>query len=145
MPTFTNLFDGFGSKQTIFVGSLNCAVTIILSTMLALYNAVKLYAGNTRRRLLNNSIIILGIASAISIVCDVDNIQVYMATVYLVAGVPAGEPLCASSGATYTYLHIFLRDAVYRIICIDGNWILSTGMKPKILIDDNIYHTLGTS
>lgn len=84
MPTFTNLFDGFGTKQTLFIGLLNCAVTILLALLLALYNAVKLYAGNTRRRLLNNSIIILGLASAICIVCDVDNIPVYMATIYMV-------------------------------------------------------------
>ncbi|GFI39411.1 hypothetical protein IMSAGC016_01187 [Muribaculaceae bacterium] len=112
MPTFTNLFDGFGSKQTIFVGLLNCAVTIILSTMLALYNAVKLYAGNTRRRLLNNSIIILGIASAISIVCDVDNIQVYMATVYLVAGVQLAN-LFALRQVRHTHTFIFFFVMLY--------------------------------
>lgn len=84
MPTFTNLFVDFGTKQTLLVGLLNCAVTIVLSLMLALYNAVKLYAGNTRRRLLNNSVIILGVAATICIICDVDNIPVYMATLYMV-------------------------------------------------------------
>lgn len=84
MPTFSNLFDGFVTKQSLLVGLVNCALTILMSILIALYNAVKLYAGNTRRRLLNNAIIVLGLTAAICCVCDVDNIPVYMATLYMV-------------------------------------------------------------
>lgn len=84
MPAFSNLFDGFGTRQALLIGLLNCALTITISMLLALYNAVKLYAGNTRRRLLNNGIIVLGLTAAICCVCDADNIPVYMATLYMV-------------------------------------------------------------
>ncbi len=85
MPAFTYMLDVLGNKQTLLVGLLNCGVTILITFLLTLYNAVKLYAGNTRRRLFNNALILLGVASAIFMVCDFDNIPVYLPTLYMVA------------------------------------------------------------
>ena len=48
-----------------------------------LYNAVGLYAGNTRRRRLCNCIMMLGWISVVGIVIDVNNIVAYLATLYL--------------------------------------------------------------
>lgn len=126
LPTFTNLFDGFGSKQTIFVGLLNCAVTIVMALIIALYNAVKLYAGNTRRRLLNNAIIILGLASAISIVWDVDNVPAYMATIYLVLGVQLAN-LFALHNVRHPQAVIFLITLLY----IASYVLMEIGITPS--------------
>lgn len=83
-PTITNLFEDFATKESLLVGLLNGAVTILILIILVLSNAVKLYAGNTKRRLMNNSIVILGLAVSICMVCDVDNITTYFATLYFV-------------------------------------------------------------
>lgn len=83
-PTITNFFEDFAPKQSVLAGLLNGAVTILILFLLLLSNAVKLYAGNTRRRLMNNSIVILGLAVSICMVCDVDNITAYFATLYFV-------------------------------------------------------------
>lgn len=91
MPTFTNLFTGFESREILFVGILECAITIALSLMLTLYNAVRLYAGNTRRRHFNNAIIILGIIATVALAFDADNMPVYMATIYMVLAVQLGN------------------------------------------------------
>lgn len=107
-PTFTSLFDIFENRQTLFIGLLNCAVTIIISLMLTLYNAVKLYAGNTRRRLLNNSIIFLGLAATICIVCDVKNIPVYIATVYMVMAVQLANLFALRNVRYARYLILFI-------------------------------------
>lgn len=83
MPTLTNLFVGFDSRQALIVGVLNCGITTLLLFLVSLSNMVKLYAGNTRRRLFNNAILTLGVVSVICIICDFDNIPVYMATLYM--------------------------------------------------------------
>ncbi len=126
-PTFTNLFDGFETRQAIFIGLLNCTVTIVMSLILTLYNAVKLYAGNTRRRLLNNAIIILGLASAISIICDIDNVPTYMATVYLVAGVQFAN-LFALHNVKYPRTVIFFISLLY----IASFVLIETGITPML-------------
>lgn len=84
MPTFTNLLNGFETNDALLIGLLNCGLTILITFLLTLDNAMKLYAGNTRRRLFNNSLIALGSVCAICIACDTDNIPVYMATLYMV-------------------------------------------------------------
>ncbi|MDE6340585.1 MAG: hypothetical protein K2K97_12530 [Muribaculaceae bacterium] len=83
-PSITNLFEDFATKQSLLVGLLNGAVTILIMVLLILSNAVKLYAGNTRRRLMNNSIVILGIIVSACMICDVDNVTAYFATLYFV-------------------------------------------------------------
>lgn len=124
MPNFSNLFDGFGSKQSVFIGLLNSAVTIVMALLLVLYNAVKLYAGNTRRRLFNNSIIILGLASAICIVCDVDNVPTYMATAYMVLGVQLSNLFILHNvrhPKTYVSFIMLLYMALYVLMEVDIN------------------------
>lgn len=83
-PTITNLFEDFATKESLFIGLLNGAVTMLFLLILVLANAVKLYAGNTRRRLMNNAIVILGLAVSICMVCDADNVTTYFATLYFV-------------------------------------------------------------
>lgn len=91
MPSFSNIFGNLINDTSIFIGLLNCAITVVITLILALYNAVKLYAGNTRRRLFNNSIIVLGLFSTLCILFDMDNISVYIATIYMVMSVQLAD------------------------------------------------------
>lgn len=84
-PTFTNLFDGFDTNTDLFIGLITIASTVLVSTILALNNMVKQYAGNTQRRLYNSTMQLLGFVCSVCMVLDFNNIVAYTATVYLVA------------------------------------------------------------
>ena len=87
LPKFENLFDGYISKADLFTGLLNCAFTLVLSLILALNNIVKLYSGNSRRRLFNMAMLVLAVACAVCMILDFNNITAYLATVYMVTAV----------------------------------------------------------
>lgn len=87
MPTMTNLFDGYIERGALFAGLVNVGLTALLSLILALSNLVKLYAGNTQRRMFNNVIYILGLVCLICIVVDAFNMVAYLGTLYFVAAV----------------------------------------------------------
>lgn len=87
IPTFTNLFSGFAPAEDIFTGLLNIGITAILAVILGLNNMMKLYAGNTRRRLFNNAIMVLNIISIVAIAVDSGNITAYLGTLYLTTAV----------------------------------------------------------
>lgn len=91
MPTMANLFHGFTSKPTLLVGGINIGFTLILSLILALGNMVRLYAGNTQRRLYNLVIDILGLASVVCMIFDANNMVAYICTFYMIAAVQAGN------------------------------------------------------
>lgn len=87
MPTFSNLFDGYGTKSGLFFGLLNIAVTVVVGLVLALNNGVRLYAGNTQRRLYNMVINVLGLVAAGCMVVDFNNMVAYMVTTYMITAV----------------------------------------------------------
>jgi len=87
LPSLTNLSDGYTTTSDIFIGILNIGITAIMAVLMFLNNAVKLYAGNSRRRLVNNSIAVLGLISAISMCVDFNNLTAYLATFYLASAV----------------------------------------------------------
>ncbi len=91
LPTFTNLFDGYASKSGLFFGMLNVAVTVVIGLILALNNMVKLYAGNTQRRLYNMVINLLGLVSALCMLIDFNNMVAYMTTIYMITAVQLGN------------------------------------------------------
>ena len=91
MPTFTNLFEGYASKGGLFIGLVNVALTVLIAFILALNNSVKLYAGNTQRRLYNMVINLLGIVATICMIVDFNNMVVYLTTVYMIAAVQLGN------------------------------------------------------
>ncbi|MBD5196458.1 MAG: hypothetical protein HDS89_03280 [Bacteroidales bacterium] len=127
-PSITNLFEDFATKQSLLIGLLNGAVTILMLVILVLSNAVKLYAGNTRRRLMNNSLVILGFAVSICMICDADNITAYFATLYFVV---------AAQLANFFVLHnvrhpgtlIFVFVALYLV----AYFFMISGYLPVIL------------
>ena len=84
-PTITNLFAGNTSHEALLAGLLNLGITAVITLVLALYNSVKLYAGNTRRRMFNMAINVLGLAAAACMVFDFNNLYTYIATFYIAA------------------------------------------------------------
>lgn len=87
LPTFTNLFAGFAPAEDILVGLINIGLTSILAVILGLNNMMKLYAGNTRRRLFNNAIMLVNLFSIIAIAVDSGNMTAYLGTLYLTTAV----------------------------------------------------------
>ena len=87
MPTISNLFDGFATRPQLFAGLVIVGLTVLLSVVLALTNMVKLYAGNTQRRLYNLTIDVLGLACALCVVVDAQNMVAYLCTIYMIAAV----------------------------------------------------------
>lgn len=85
MPQLVNFFDNFTSRQDIFVGLLVIGITAVLALLIGLNNAVLLFAGNTERRLMINSVNILGLVAFACMVCDFRNLTCYVTTFYMAA------------------------------------------------------------
>lgn len=82
MPQLQILFtrDFYGEQE--FILWLNAAITALIFGLCSLYNAVGLYAGNTRRRKLSNCLMIMGWVAIVCIVLDSNNMAAYLATLY---------------------------------------------------------------
>ena len=87
MPDISGLFSGIEAKRSMLAGLTACAATALGALVGGLYNSVKLYAGNSQRRLYNICFNILGVLCAVCIVIDFDNMPAYIGTLYLVAAV----------------------------------------------------------
>lgn len=87
LPAISGLFPGAEAPQSILAGLTACAVTALGALVAGLYNSVKLYAGNSQRRLYNVSINILGVLCAFCMVIDFGNMPAYIGTLYLAAAV----------------------------------------------------------
>ncbi|MBD5328342.1 MAG: hypothetical protein HDS03_00390 [Bacteroides sp.] len=86
-PKFTNLFEEFSSGSDLLVGSLSVGITALIGIFMALNNAVKLYAGNTQRRLYNNAIAVVGLTCVAGMAMDFNNLPTYLATFYMTVAV----------------------------------------------------------
>lgn len=82
-PIFSNIFDDAESRSVLLMGLLNLGLTALLGISLTLYNAVKIYAGNTRRRVMNNATLIVGFTSIVCMLFDIYNIHSYIVTLYM--------------------------------------------------------------
>lgn len=87
MPTFTNLFHGYASQGDLFIGLITIAGTGLIGLVLGLNNWVKLYAGNTQRRLCNAALNVIAIVCAVCIILDSNNMLAYLSTFYLLVAV----------------------------------------------------------
>lgn len=87
LPTFTNMFDGFATTTDLFFGMANIAFTVLLGLMIGLNNSVRLYAGNTQRRLYNMVLNVIGLFSVAFMLIDFTNMVAYMATIYMITAV----------------------------------------------------------
>ena len=87
LPVPSNLFDRFPAKNELFVTIVNIGLTFIPAILIGLNNAVKLYAGNSRRRCICHTISIAGLLAAVCICIDFTNIAAYIPLLYLTAAV----------------------------------------------------------
>lgn len=87
LPQLSHVFGAITSKHDLFIGLLNIGVTLLIAFMLALANAVKLYAGNSRRRIFNMVINVLGLVILVCMIFDFANLPAYLTTLYLVSSV----------------------------------------------------------
>ncbi len=87
MPEFTIITGSAYSAGDVLVGMINIGLTCIIGLIMGLNNLVKLYAGNTQRRLNNMVINLLGVVSLICMLVDFNNIIVYLATIYMIVAI----------------------------------------------------------
>lgn len=112
LPELSNLFEANGPGVGTLIVLINAAMTAFLGFILALNNMVKLYAGNSRRRLINLAFNLLGICCVILAVIDFNNITTYLATVYMVAAVQVAN-LFALHHIRKSHIWILLLMALY--------------------------------
>lgn len=115
MPMISNLFDGYVSNERLFIGLVNCGLTVLLGLILALNNALKLYAGNSRRRHFNMAINVLGLVCAICMICDFSNLTAYLDTVYMVTAVQFAN-LFALRNIRRSNTIIFFMGTIYIVL-----------------------------
>ena len=85
IPQLSSFIQGFAPPANLIKGVIVIGITALWTLILALNNAVRLYAGNTRRRLLNNSVILLGIFSLVAMIVDFNNLTAYLPSFYVAA------------------------------------------------------------
>ena len=85
LPQLSNVFEAAGSEIDILAGLLNIGITVTIGLLMGLSNAVRLYAGNSRRRLFNMTIDVLGIVAAAAMMIDFGNLTAYLGIIYMVA------------------------------------------------------------
>lgn len=83
IPTFTNLFDGYVPGPMLLVSLLNLGISALAAIVLALNNGIRLYAGNTRRRLMQMSMNVLGASCVACMILDYTNLTAYTVTFYM--------------------------------------------------------------
>lgn len=126
MPTFTNLFNGHVTKFGLLVGLINIGATVLIGLVLVFLNWVKLYAGNTQRRLYNMVVNVLGFFCVMCIIIDFNNMVAYLATMYMIAAVQLGN--------FFALRNVYRGNRVVIVLCllyilgftlmVWGNWFL---------------------
>lgn len=126
MPTITNLFDGYSSKFRLVVGLINIGTTVLIGLVLSFINWVKLYAGNTQRRLYNMVVNMLGLFCAACIIIDFNNMVAYLATMYMIAAFQLGNFFALRN--VYRGNRVIIVLCLLYILCFTlmvwGNWFL---------------------
>jgi hypothetical protein len=93
LPEPMTLWNGMPSHTAIFTGLANLGFTAVVSLILGLNNGMKLYAGNTRRRMFNMAVDIVQAAALIAMILDFNNMTAYVVTFFM--------------GAAFQYTNIF--------------------------------------
>lgn len=112
MPQLTTIFAYNFEESGKFVLWLNCSVTVLMFLLIALYNGVSMYAGNTKRRLLNNSILIFGLVACAGIVVDAGNMTAYLSVLYIALAAQIAN-LFTVQNIKYTRAVMLLLLAIY--------------------------------
>lgn len=82
-PRINTIFQFVGCGNANFMEWINYGVTSLIFLMCSLYNAVGLYAGNTKRRVLCNTFMLMGFISIAGIMIDARNASSYMVCFYI--------------------------------------------------------------
>ncbi len=83
MPRLINIFDVMMSTGALYFSLVNIAVSALACFIIGLYNSMKLYAGNPRRRLFNIAFNVIGLTTAVCMVCDYYNFTAYIVTFFI--------------------------------------------------------------
>ncbi|MDE6231254.1 MAG: hypothetical protein K2M37_06510 [Muribaculaceae bacterium] len=87
LPTITNLLTDYTTASDLLTGLIMIAATGLITLVTGLNNSVKLYAGNTHRRLLNASLNVIGLVTILAMVFDTGNLLFYVSTLNLLMAV----------------------------------------------------------
>lgn len=77
LPQFSNLFTEVGSRTDLFVMIVGMGIAFLISALICMNNAVRLYAGNSTIRRYNNAINVAGFLSALCMMIDFNNLFAY--------------------------------------------------------------------
>lgn len=87
LPELTTIFTYDFAESDKFILWLNGGVSMLIFLLIALYNSVSMYAGNTKRRLLNNCTLIFGLVACVCVVLDCNNMTSYLGVLYMALAV----------------------------------------------------------
>lgn len=93
MPELGTLEAISATGTRAFSGLLSAGLTILLGLLMALNNMVRLYSGSTRRRLMNNTLNLLGAFCTVCIAADFTNLTAYLATLYAICAMQLANTL----------------------------------------------------
>ena len=117
LPSFSTLFDKVTPGSELLIGCVTLGFTALVGVIMALNNAVKLYAGNSQRRLYNNAIAVLGLICVAGMILDFNNLPTYLATFFITIAVQIANTFALWNirrghlwlwGITVIYVTIFL-------------------------------------
>lgn len=91
IPAIETIFTKGVGSTCHMVMLLASGLFFLFCSLLSLNNAVRLYAGNSKIRHLNNTINVLGYLSFLCILIDYGNMQAYLGTLYLWMAVQIGN------------------------------------------------------
>ncbi|MCM1369175.1 MAG: hypothetical protein NC204_02255 [Candidatus Amulumruptor caecigallinarius] len=112
MPALSNLFDNFTPDDNLFFCLLNISITVTIGLLLALNNMVKLYAGNTQRRLNNSFVNLIGLCCVACIILDSGNMPAYFASTYMICAVQLAN-LFALRNIKYGWIWLLALSIMY--------------------------------
>lgn len=84
-PQLSNIWQSSLSHEMMFTGLLNIGFTAVVSLLLGLNNAMKLFAGNLRHQTFNAAVIVMEFCSVAMMVLDYNNLTAYIVTFYMCA------------------------------------------------------------
>ncbi len=113
LPELTNLLDVFDERADLFMMILSVGLAIFFGMLLALNNAMKLYAGNSRVNALNLTVNFVGIVSAVCVIIDFTNMLAYLTTLYFTVATQIAN-LCA----LWKFRHEWIVAAVPTVIYV---------------------------
>lgn len=83
IPSVTSFFADFSTPGSALAVILITGFAGVIALLLSLSNTVKLYAGNTRVRVTNTAINMMGYVSMLCMIADYNNMSAYLGTFYL--------------------------------------------------------------